>query len=446
MGKSEPTESRRRGELTISVTVPNEVIGTLTAEDGTQTKVTGAEFLELIQKSTDEDDQDIESQKKLKAIIDSFLEYGKNNPGEFRKSFSPETIKSLLLLQNFLFWKLEATTEEGQAEEAEGVEIPKVKSTGVNKYVATKDILTKAVFGEPGRNGKTPSIVSKRPGFLTLWTSNDKKSKKDVVIYTQLEINEKALEKAGITIGRNLSSGAREVYGAMLSHYLAGNRILTTRMLAKIIYNVSDHAQLTKKQEKYIIDGVKEVFLTTLYIDTTHEIEEKNAEKWENLLTKCNVKLVSSDQLFPGSFTAAYINGNLVKDAIVLRDLPALYKLQNQLERGQILKVPIDYMEIPGRIDEDLVAIRAYLLRRIDAMKHSSGLSQMIIFKNILSEVGIDPTDRKQRNKTKPAKERTERILNHWKTQGYIKNFHELDWYGKPAKQNGSIYEIKIDI
>ena len=438
MGKSEPTEEKRKkGEFTLSVPDPNVVFGVLTSEDGTEEEITGGELINLVHRSIDEENPDKDARKRLKAIFQSFFNHEAEHPGDMEKIFSKNALMAIKLLYEFLLWK-ESEEAEEDTEQDEAEAIPKGTANGINKYVVTKDLLSKAVFGEPGRDGKTLSIISKNPGALTLWTTGKGKKKQEVAVYTQLEINEKALNKAGITIGRNLSKRAREVYGAMLSHYLAGNNILSTRMIAKVIFNVSDNAKLTKAQEKYIIDGVNEVFLTTLFIDTTFKFK---AEDRKNLLEENNIELTKADQIFPGSFTAAYINGNLVKNAIVLRDLPALYKLQTQLERGQILKVPIDYLEIPGRIDEDLVKIRAYLLRRVDAMKHSASLSQMIIFKNVLTEVGIDPTDRKQRNKIKPAKERTERILNHWKEKGHIKDYHELDRNGNPAKKNGTTYD-----
>ena len=444
MGKSEPTEEKAASFLGLSEKEENILLGTLTDEDGTKENITGKVFLDLVQKGLIDENPDPEARAKLEMILPAMIEAMQEN---FNSLFVETKDKEIAFANlNALRTLLDSLLKNAgviEPTEGESEAIPKGTATGVSKYVVTKDLLSKAVFGEPGRDGKTLSIVSEKPGALTLWTTGKGKKKQDVAIYTQLEINEKALNKAGITIGRNLSKRAREVYGAMLSHYLAGNRILTARMIAKVIFNTSDNAKLTKAQEKYIIDGVNEVFLTTLFIDTTFKFKSDDRK---SLLEENNIQLTKADQIFPGSFAAAYINGNLVKNAIVLRDLPALYKLQTQLERGQILKVPIDYLEIPGRIDEDLVKIRAYLLRRVDAMKHSPNLSQMIIFKNVLTEVGIDPTDRRQRNKIKPAKERTERILNHWKEKGHIKDYHELDRNGNPAKKNGTVYEIKVDL
>lgn len=324
--------------------------------------------------------------------------------------------------------------------------IPTGTALSVEDYVTTKDLLTKAVFGEPGRNGKTLSLIRKNPGILTLWTTGKGKNKKDVTIYTRLDPDEKALKAAGITIGKNLSKCAREVYGALLSHCLAGNNIVSLGMVGEIIYNVRDGSALTDAQKKYITDGATEIFATSLYVDTTQTKKTKEGKDEEGLITLLeaqNININRLEQVFPGRITSAYINGNLVETAIELFRLPTLYELQNALEKGQILRAPTEILKIPGRTDEDVITIRAYLLRRIDAMKHSN-LSRMIIYKNILDEVGVDPTDRAQRTRKNRILNKVERILDYWKEEGYIHDYAKLTKTGKPVKGTASIYEIEI--
>lgn len=331
---------------------------------------------------------------------------------------------------------------------AASAEIPKGTATGVDEYVTTKDILSKAVFGEPGRNGKTLSLIRKNPGILTLWTTGKGKNKKDVTIYTRLDPDEKALKAAGITIGKNLSKCAREVYGALLSHCLAGNSIVSLGMVGEIIYNVRDGSALTDAQKKYITDGATEIFATSLYVDTTQSKKTKEGKDEEGLITLLeaqNININRLEQVFPGRITSAYINGNLVETAIELFRLPTLYELQNALEKGQILRAPTEILKIPGRTDEDIITIRAYLLRRIDAMKHSN-LSRMIIYKNILDEVGVDPTDRAQRTRKNRILSKVERVLAYWKEEGYIHDYTKLTKTGKPVKGTASIYEIEIGL
>ena len=315
--------------------------------------------------------------------------------------------------------------------------IPTGTALSVEDYVTTKDLLTKAVFGEPGRNGKALSLVREEPGALTLWTNGRGKNKKDVIVYTRLDFDREALKAAGITVGKNLSKCAREVFGAILSEALAGNMVMTLGMVGELIYNTRAD-NLTDAQKKYIIDGATEVFLTTQYMDTT-----KAKEGALTLNELQNIKITDSGQLFPGHITTVEINGN-VAAGIEVYSLPLLYTLQNALEKGQILRAPTEILKIPGRTDEDVITIRAYLLRRVDAMKHSGSLSRMIIFKNILAEVGIDPTDRAQRTRKNRILSKVERVLDYWKEEGYIHDYSKLTKTGKQVKGTASIYEIEI--
>lgn len=326
-------------------------------------------------------------------------------------------------------------------------DIPQGRAHSVSTYITTKDILSKAIFNEPGIDGKLLNMVREDPGSLTLWTTGKGKNAKNVTVYTRLEPDREALKAAGITIGKNVSRCAREVYGALLSSYLAGNRLLSLNMVGKIIFNTKDENALTEAQRQYIVDGATEIFSTSLYIDTTRTRTDKSGKKragYISLLEATSVNITRTEQLFPGRITSAIINGNLVKTAIELFELPTLYELQDSLEKGQFLRVPVELLQIPGRTDEDMILIRAYLLRRIDIMKHSKAQSRFILYEKILEELEIDPTDRAQRNRKSSALKRVERVLDYWKGEGYINGYRKLTANEKPVKNNAPLYKLEI--
>lgn len=344
---------------------------------------------------------------------------------------------SLSIFEMIVLIRVQA--KQNQSRKAKSDDLPSVRSVGVKEYVTTKDLLTKAVFGEPGRNGKTLSLIQRNPGELTLWEYGNGINKKEVFVYTQLKLNEDFLKANGITIGKNLSKRARVVYGAMLSHYLAGNALISLGMMGELIFNSRDGNALTDNQKKYIIDGAKEIFGSLLYVNTQTTSKHKGKI---SLNEAQEVKIDLTEQLFPGRITSAYINGKLVETAIELFNLPTLYALQNKLQKGLILRVPTDMLKIPGRNDEDTVTIRDYLMTRINAMQNSN-ISRMIIYKNILDEVGVDPTDRAQRARRTSILQKVERILNCWVPK-YISGYKKLNKNGKPATGTNPIYEIEI--
>lgn len=343
---------------------------------------------------------------------------------------------------------VDALTDERREELA-----PKGKATNIREYVATKDTLSKAVFGELKRNNKVISLAASEeqpysedfaPTF-TLWKQGKDKNLKEVRIQTFIDFDREVLKAAGIIVGKNASKRARQVFNAMLSHLLAGNNLLTLRMLAKVIFNIGNNAKLTDAQKQYIIDGATEVFGTSLYINTELPTEEEGIL---SLYEAKGVNIKHLEQLFPGRITSAVINGSYVETAIELFALPTLYKLQNAMEGGQIMRIQAAALAIPGRTDEELIIIRDYLARRIDTMKHDKKQSRFIIFDNILEELGIDPKDRSQRNKRTATRKKAERILDYWKVyQGddmHIKDYKKLTRTGQPVKGTATIYKFEI--
>lgn len=452
----EPTERSTPPEAAANETGLSARIGSIIFEkDGKKRAITGYDFIDLLNNVVPgEGELNKENAKYLYLILYIILKVYNNDPNMWRDDpkhiafikYAQSKYDELQPIKHLL--DLDDLEDLVSLEDLEAPEAPEPVPFGlvkrVDDYVISKGRLDLAAFGKLKKdNGEPISIVSNKPGKLSLWQSGHGKNKKEVVIYTQLIMNEEALKAAGVTIGKHLSDCAREVYGAMLSHYLAGNKVLTIKMLGKIIFNVSDSATLTEKQKQYIINGANEVFSTSIYINTTQKVK---TDGQTTLAEECNVSLTDMAPIFPGHFCAAYINGVHIDDAIELYDVPGLYKLQKALQKGQILRAPVEILAIPGRVDEDLLVIRAYLLRRVDAMKHSKNLSQMIIFKNILDEVGVDTTDRAQRNKPAQALKRTERILTYWKDSGYISDYEKLDRRGRPVKKGGTVYEIQIKL
>lgn len=363
-------------------------------------------------------------------------------------------------------------------------EKPRVLANSVYTYKLHKDPITKAVFGEKGLDGEKHSIMAREPEPLPLWNTGRGKNQKKVTIYAQLiPENDDELQKKGVTVKRNLSKRAREVYGAVISHYYAGNKSISFGMIGKIIYNVRDGSELTEEQRQYIEDGTSELINTGLTIDTREIKKDEFGTEDDNyisLLKAYNIDIVRRGHIIDGVLTSGYINGVYCKTVLEVNKPPALYELQEALEKKNIISVPIELMRIPGRTDEDIILIRAYLLRRVDAMKHNKHLDRRIIYKNILDEIETESTEgEKERGKksepTEPGKKsepvdekkkkeredqnrrtrrkrilkKVERVLDYWKTVktpdgGYIRGYIKLGKNGKPIKNNIPLYEIEI--
>lgn len=321
--------------------------------------------------------------------------------------------------------------------------IPNVKSKLPEKYVTTKDRITKLIFGEIDNK----SIINvQKDQVIKLW--ENKRNKKNVTVYANIDtaaISE-AMKAAGITVGtRNLSNPAKEVFAACLSLQLAGNNYQTINQIGNIIFSTSEKGKLTPKQKKYITQGLKEIFLTPIYINTKAKGISKNNQALAEIK---NVEPEYAGPMYPGEFAAFKINGNYIDEysGVVLYNLPPLYRLQKALDpQAQILTVPRKLLVIPGRTDEDLINIRAYMLRRIDAMNHSPNASRTILFNSLLKQLNIDPGT-STRKKKSTILDKARRVLDYWKDQGYIKNYIVADTNGAPLTSGKKAEKIIIKL
>lgn len=315
---------------------------------------------------------------------------------------------------------------------------PTGEAQPVPKYVVTKDLLSKAVFGEPGKDGKLFDLIKSKaePAEIPIYEDRRGKKSQEVVVYTRLEPDSDKLKACGITMSRHLSRCAREIYGGLLSMYLSGNRVLSIGELGALIFNVKSN-KLTDNQKSYIINGLTEVFTTTIHIDATRASDGKTA-----LTTARGIELRKAYGLiFPGEMNTIVQNGNECT-GIILYNKPLLYRLQiEKMEKPGILTVPASLLAIPGRIDESTVLIRAYLLRRIDAMNHTRKLRRDILISSILTEIGVDEKASTYRRRTI---EKAERILDYWTAKAFIKGYQKIDKVGKNINENRGLYKFRI--
>jgi len=404
----------------------NTILGILSTDEG-EREITVREFLDLLNRVTKEGNRKAEDIDLTKTILKAISKTVEEHPD----IVSTETEAAGM----DYFARL--------LEELEGLP----KGTALAKlaqYQAPKDLITNTVFGHGAKDNKGNSISLKgeEAVLLNLWETGKGRNRRQVAVYTRIEPNDEVLKAAGITPSRHPSNRAEELFNVMLSYALEDINILTPKMVAKIIFGISDSATLTNAQLQYIIKGAEEVFLTTIYLNTELTPNEQTTT---TLKATAGISVTSAGQLFPGMIHGAIVNGVYVDCAIILTGLPVLYTIQRKLEKSQILRVPAELLNIPGRVDEDVILIRGYLLKRIDAMKHAPKLPKNIVFRNILDKVGIDQNDRAQRNKPAQALRRARRILDYWTQKRYIYGYAELNKAGQPIPAKGKTpYSILI--
>lgn len=330
------------------------------------------------------------------------------------------------------------------------------KTYEIDEFITLKDRLFNMACGRVAdSSGNTLSLVSEsdETELVRLWDKPLKKNqinggKQTVCVMANLKFNEEYLKKHNISfVGKKrfLSNCAQEVFGVLLSLQKSGNEFATDGMIGKAIFGVKDGSRLTEAQRKYILDGKRELLSTIIEIDNDFPCNPAK-DRTISLKSYANeVEVIHEEEHFyPIKIKTVRYKGTIT-DGVEFSELPAIYRIQNSLSKGQIIRVDPKIRTVPGRIDDDLITIRNYLVYRVDGIKHKNSLkSEEIVFKNILSELEIDPKDRSQKNRITATKKRTKRVLEYWKEIGYIKGYEELKQNGTKVRKGESLHKIKI--
>lgn len=320
--------------------------------------------------------------------------------------------------------------------EDEGGEIPRGSAHKVEQYAITKDLLTKAIFGEHGEGGKRAYLSTGNPAPMKLY--NPPKGK-PVCIYTALQFDDNTLKRAGIELSKSLTIKGELVFGAMLSHALAGNMKMSFGMIGEKVFGKPSN-KLTEENYIFLLEGAVEVFSTNVYIDTSRQ----GPGKTTTLKAAKGIEKAGFYDLFPMHIAREIeINGQLVPGVEVYR-LPEIYLLQRDISMGQILEQPIEALDTPGKTDEDLAVIRFYLMQRVDILQHSRKTNmQTVLFSSLAEYAGIG-AGREERHRREGAREKATRILNDWKNKELIEDYSEIYQEAKSQKRKGAFKGFKL--
>lgn len=147
-----------------------------------------------------------------------------------------------------------------------------------------------------------------------------------------------------------------------------------------MIYKAMGHTSNPPKKEKErILNTVRILFITSVYIDNTEEID--------NLRYKY-IRHKGLFHLLEGEIQTAEINGNTVKDALKLIAEPWLMTWAK--ERKQVTEIPTTMLQIPLSATEATLALRNAIIRRITL----KGSNNKIKYETLYKEIGIDENDK----------------------------------------------------
>lgn len=255
-----------------------------------------------------------------------------------------------------------------------------------------------------------------------------RKNKKQILNYCSLLFN----DDPGVKVPASLDEYDEMLHSIITSYVVKGINEISPRMIYRAMTGNPD-AQPTPQRVNEIRKHMRKLMSSLVVIDVSEDAAAKSnlinlgyephrdkAEIEGNIIHAERCKLV--------------INGQEVEGYKILRK-PVLYEYS--CLKGGIEHISAELLNAPD-IDktEDTIRLEAYLLKQIFRIK-AGGNGNTIKYDSIYKN--FDKTENND-TKKKRIREKTNKLLDHFKKQGYIKNFETIS-QGKTRH-----YSIRIDM
>ena len=284
---------------------------------------------------------------------------------------------------------------------------------------------------------------------------------------------EKIINSPDVITGAQLSDFDRTVYDAIVTIYVAGNKVFTTADIWRVM-SQNPKARLTEKKRDQISRSMFHIsrFWMTIVTDYSDKILTWNSlnkdstfksesKFYKNLKATYTGRLINFSVVGNLSFDVTYsvndeevVEHKTVAQVWKILDTPILY--QYAKDKGQISAVPMNLLTTSKKKDKQTALNRGdhtdelanFLSREIDTMKktakHKQPYSRFILLERIYKIDGIDDIEQNVDNiktKKKTTRQKLIKILTRFKENEMIKG-HKL--HKKIIGKSSTFYSVEI--
>lgn len=217
---------------------------------------------------------------------------------------------------------------------------------------------------------------------------------------------------------KKISAYDREVHNAICTLYEAGNKEFTPTMVYRAMNGLQEGEWVTQESIERVSESINKLRHTHMTIDCTDQVEGWRLPKQK----EGKPSLILDDSMLSVMGVRMRNHNGEEIEAYRFNTLPILYRYSKQI--GHVLTVPMRVLNTKKRLrtTEEVTTIRAYLIRRIQAMRGSNVIkARQIRYEAIMDEAGINLDGfSNQRKKKKAVMDQVDAILQHFKEEGEI--------------------------
>lgn len=221
-----------------------------------------------------------------------------------------------------------------------------------------------------------------------------------------------------------LSAFDKSVYNAINSLYEAGQREVTNQMIYRVMKGDSK-ARITPKRAEEINNSVHRCAGKVIHIKAGQEI---TIGKYKNI----DPEYVGNLLTIEGKIIT--LNGTRCS-CYEITTPPMLYRYAKG--KGQIGSCPINILNVPINMTDEVIGIRDYLLEWIMALKNPKNgqINNERTYEKIYERFIMDQVDLK--DKKRKIRDQVKKILDHWKDENYITDYEEI-------KKGRALHKVKV--
>lgn len=231
----------------------------------------------------------------------------------------------------------------------------------------------------------------------------------------------------------------RNVSDAVTSLYLYGDpsHIITPAMVYRTMIHATDTETPSAHQIEAVTRSLDKLRFVRVVIDCSEELTYRNLS-----LNGAQVTNGKIDTYLQAMEMLEVTAGDQTVKAYRVLKTPILYEYSHMI--GQVLTVPANLLDIrekrkDGAVTraantEQRIAIKGYLLRRIEVMKGKTKQHRSILYKTLLAGICEEDASGKRRHE---IRQYVKTCLDYWKEVGYIAGYAEY-------KEGREIAGVKI--
>lgn len=195
----------------------------------------------------------------------------------------------------------------------------------------------------------------------------------------------------------------QEVHDAVVSLYLANNKVITPSMVYRAMTGKTHSEYIHNDRLKEIEDSIDKCLFSKLSIDASEEAAVYGYDQ-----------AIYSGALLAAEKVLVKLGGNRVVAYNMLSE-PLLYKYAKACD--QVTAVDLKLLDTPISKTVEIIMVQGYLLRKIEQMKHDRTCERLIYMQDIYELLGVAKDKRVKQQRLRGY---INEMLDYWVENQYI--------------------------